>query len=160
LNWNDNRYWFNYNYRSPSKFSSAAQTLTFGRPFRCSRRFHNAGSILHWWYLSLIVRVYCNLSGGVALIVWFTTNGMCAKNKNMYAWSKQGIIREIATHDLYCCLLPRCEALPTCRSGFPITTSTFVIKLWNFVQSWTQARNQGGFPPYKFFRPPWKMCWT
>jgi len=25
----------------------------------------------------------CNLSGGVALIVWFTTNGMCTKNKNM-----------------------------------------------------------------------------
>jgi len=28
---------------------------------------------------------YFNLSGGVALIVWFTTNGMCAKNKNSYA---------------------------------------------------------------------------
>jgi len=25
-------------------------------------------------------------------------------------------------HDLYCCLLPRCEALRTCRSGFPIAT--------------------------------------
>ena len=23
---------------------------------------------------------------------------------------------------IYCCLLPRCEALRTCRSGFPITT--------------------------------------
>ena len=34
----------------------------------------------------------CNLSGGVALIVWFTTNGMCAKNKNIYAWCEQGII--------------------------------------------------------------------
>ena len=28
----------------------------------------------------------CNFSGGVALIVWFTMNGMCAKNKNIYAW--------------------------------------------------------------------------
>jgi len=27
-------------------------------------------------------------------------------------------------HDLYCCLLPRCEALRTCRSGFPIATVT------------------------------------
>ena len=27
-----------------------------------------------------------------------------------------------ATHDLCCCLLPRCEALRTCRSGFPIET--------------------------------------
>jgi len=39
----------------------------------------------------------CNLSGGVALIVWFTTNEMCVKNKNMYAWSEQAITREIAT---------------------------------------------------------------
>jgi len=47
---------------------------------------------------------------------------MCAKNKNMYAWSKQAIKIEIATHDLYCCLLPPCEALHTCHSGFPITS--------------------------------------
>ena len=26
----------------------------------------------------------CNLSGGVALNVWFTTNGMCAKNNDIY----------------------------------------------------------------------------
>ena len=26
----------------------------------------------------------------------------------------------IAAHDFYCCLLPQCEALRTCRSGFPI----------------------------------------
>jgi len=38
-------------------------------------------------------------------------NGMCVKNKNIYAWLEQAIIREIATHDLYCCLLPRCKAL-------------------------------------------------
>jgi len=31
----------------------------------------------------------CNLSGGVALIVWFTTNGMCAKNKNICMWREQ-----------------------------------------------------------------------
>jgi len=31
----------------------------------------------------------CNLSGSVALIVWFTTNGMCAKNKNICMWCKQ-----------------------------------------------------------------------
>jgi len=28
----------------------------------------------------------------------------------------------ISSSDLYCCLLPRCEALRTCRSGFPIAT--------------------------------------
>ena len=27
--------------------------------------------------------LYCNLSGGVALIVWFTTNGMCLKNNTI-----------------------------------------------------------------------------
>jgi len=27
-----------------------------------------------------------------------------------------------AAHDLYCCFLPQCEALRTCRSGFPIAT--------------------------------------
>ena len=26
----------------------------------------------------------CNLSGGVALIVWFTTNGMCVKNNTIH----------------------------------------------------------------------------
>jgi len=34
----------------------------------------------------------CNLSGGVALIVWFTTNGMCVKNKNISMWREQAII--------------------------------------------------------------------
>jgi len=31
--------------------------------------------------------------------------------------------RVISSGDLYCCLLPRCEALRTCRSGFPIATN-------------------------------------
>jgi len=30
--------------------------------------------------------------------------------------------RMILLGDLYCCLLPRCEALRTCHSGFPIAT--------------------------------------
>jgi len=30
--------------------------------------------------------------------------------------------RVIMACDLYCCLLPQCEALRTCRSGFPIAT--------------------------------------
>ena len=37
-------------------------------------------------------RYCCNLSGGVALIVWFTTNGLCAKNKNICMWREQAII--------------------------------------------------------------------
>ena len=80
----------------------------------------------------------CNLSSGLALIVWFTTNGMCAKNKNICMWREQAIewsrwsdfaewplimlvnvvnswlclltvtTRVISSGDLYCCLLPRC----------------------------------------------------
>jgi len=34
----------------------------------------------------------CNLSGGVALNVLFITNGICAKNNNMYMWREQAII--------------------------------------------------------------------
>jgi len=30
--------------------------------------------------------------------------------------------RVIAAHDLYCCLVPQCEALCTCRLGFLIAT--------------------------------------
>ena len=41
----------------------------------------------------------CNLSVGVALIVWFTANGMCAKNNISNN-------RVISSSDLYCCLLP------------------------------------------------------
>jgi len=34
--------------------------------------------------------------------------------------------REIATHDLHCCLLSRCDASRTFRSGFPIATIVFL----------------------------------
>ena len=34
----------------------------------------------------------CNLSGGVALIIWFTTNVICAMNKNISIWREQAII--------------------------------------------------------------------
>ena len=64
----------------------------------------------------------CSLSGGVVLIVWFTTNGMCGKNNTIIcvAWASNS--KRDCKHDLYCCLLPRCETLRTCRSGFPIAT--------------------------------------
>jgi len=42
----------------------------------------------------------CNLSGGVALIVWITTNGMCAKNKNICIWRQQAIIEWSRWSDL------------------------------------------------------------
>ena len=40
------------------------------------------------------------------------------EQKYLCAWREQAI----ATHDLYYCLLPRCEALHTCRLEFPIAT--------------------------------------
>jgi len=61
----------------------------------------------------------CNLSGGV---VWFTTNGMCVKNNTIMYVARTSNNRVISSGDLYCCLLPRCEALRTCHSGFPIAT--------------------------------------
>jgi len=64
----------------------------------------------------------CNLSGGVALIVWFTTNGMCVKNNTIVYVARTRNNNVISSGGLYCCLLPRCEALRTCRSGFPIAT--------------------------------------
>jgi len=65
---------------------------------------------------------YCNLSFGVALNVRFTTNGMCANNNTHIYGARTSNNRVVATRGLYCCLLPQCEALRTCRSGFPTAT--------------------------------------
>jgi len=40
--------------------------------------------------------------------------------------------RVISSGDLFCCLLPQCEALRTCRSGFPIATA--LIKLYRAIE--------------------------
>jgi len=64
----------------------------------------------------------CNLSGSVALIMWFTTNGMWVKNKTIIYVARASNNKRDCEHDLYCCLLPQCETLCTCRSGFPIAT--------------------------------------
>jgi len=47
---------------------------------------------LSWLLVFLMKRCCCNLSVGVALNVWFTTNGMCAKNNIIYTWREQAII--------------------------------------------------------------------
>jgi len=39
--------------------------------------------------------------------------------------------RVISSGDLYCCLLPRCETLRICRSGFPI--ATVLTKVQSFM---------------------------
>jgi len=73
----------------------------------------------------------CNLSGGVAFIVWFTTNGVCVKNNTIISSNS----KKDCKHDLYCCLLPRCEALRTCRSGFPI--ATLWTSFWIYTPKYT-----------------------
>jgi len=96
----------------------------------------------------------CNLSVGVALNAWFTTNRICAKNNTIYMWREQATMkwswrvssavtdmwmierndwrtpRVIAAYDLYCCLLPQCETLRTCHSGFPIAK----LKCFHFLK--------------------------
>jgi len=46
------------------------------------------------------------LSGGFALNVWFTTNGMCVKNNTVYMWREQAMIerlRRMISTVAYCC---------------------------------------------------------
>jgi len=66
--------------------------------------------------ISVILVYCCNLSGGVALIVWFTANGMCVKNNTIMYVVRTSKNRVISSGDLY---------LRTCRSGFPIATVLF-----------------------------------
>ena len=80
--------------------------------------------------LVLCINRCCNLSAGVALIVRFATNGMCVKNNTIIYVARASNSTRDCEHDLYCCLLPRCEALRTCRSRFPI--ATVEKRLWKF----------------------------
>ena len=64
----------------------------------------------------------CNLSSGVALNVWFTTNGMYVKNNNIYMWRDQAIIewsrRVIST--VACCHSAKLSS--HAARAFPIAT--------------------------------------
>ena len=81
----------------------------------------------------------CNLSGGVALIVWLSPRTGCARRiKYMYV-ARTSNNRVISSGDLYCCLLPRCEALRICRSGFPIATSWRKLTKISFKSSHNQT---------------------
>jgi len=48
---------------------------------------------------------------------WVTSNDACEPGEQLIVLANGD-----DESDLYCCLLPRCEALHTCRSGFPIAT--------------------------------------
>jgi len=85
----------------------------------------------------------CNLSGGVALIdVIHHERNVREEQKYLYVarTSKNGVI---SSGDLCCCLLPRCEALRTCRSGFPIATwdTVFLVSLQKNTIKWRSGRS-------------------
>jgi len=63
----------------------------------------------------------CNHSVSVVLNVRIATNRMYVKNNTHIYASQTSRNRMSTTWDLYCCMLPQCEALHTCRLGFPIT---------------------------------------
>jgi len=52
---------------------------------------------------------------------------MCVKNNTIMYVALTSNNRVISSGDFYCCLLPRCEALRICRSGFPIATLYIVL---------------------------------
>jgi len=51
----------------------------------------------------------------------------CARRTKIYVCGANSNNRVISSGDLYCCLLPWCEALRTSRSGFPIVTIPLVF---------------------------------
>jgi len=53
---------------------------------------------------------------------------VCEQQHHIYV-ARTSNNRVIAAHDLYCCLLPQCEALRTCLSGFLIATNGAVTKM-------------------------------
>jgi len=56
------------------------------------------------------------------------------EQKYMYV-ARTSNYRVISSGDIYCCLLPRCEDLRTCRSGFPIATKWCCVQDVKVVQS-------------------------
>ena len=85
-----------------------------------------------------VCRNSCVATSSLALNVWFTANGMCAKNNTHIYVVRTSNNTVISSGDVHCCLLPQSEALHTCRSGFPIATAATnlfqvdVDKWWNY----------------------------
>jgi len=52
----------------------------------------------------------------------------CARRTTPYIYvARTSNNRVIMACELYCCLLPQCEALRICRSGFPIATVLYYV---------------------------------
>ena len=64
----------------------------------------------------------CNHSAWVALKCAVRHERIVREEQHHIYVARTSNNRVIAVHDPYCCLLPQCEALRTCHSGFPIAT--------------------------------------
>jgi len=71
----------------------------------------------------------------------------CARRTTIYIYvARTSNDRVIAACELYCCLLPQCAALRTCRSGFPIATVSYVKHcLKTYVRSKMRRYRVAGF---------------
>jgi len=67
----------------------------------------------------------CRWQSGVACFFLFWVN---TKNNTIMCVARASNSKRDCEHDLYCCLLPRCEALRTCRSRFPIATLSLKLR--------------------------------
>ena len=62
---------------------------------------------------------------------WVTSNNACEPSKQLVVLANGD-----DESDLYCCLLPQCEALRTCRSGFTIATLVYEFDFHNLNKKW------------------------
>ena len=82
--------------------------------------FYLSFTLSHFKSLAQLCCKCCSLPVSVVVNVRITTNGMCVKNNTHVTRTSRNEIS--TTWDLYCCLVPQCEALRTCCSAFPFAT--------------------------------------
>jgi len=84
-----------------------------------------------WREQAIIEWLWCRRVISADIIVWTIED------------NDQRTCRVVATHDLYCCLLPQCEALRTCRSGFQIATVPRLTENGDRFLSWINWMTPG-----------------
>jgi len=70
---------------------------------------------------------------------------MCVKDNTIIYVARASNSKRDCEHDLYCCLLPQCEALRTCCSGFPIATllsTTSALWFWRRIRFVVHFRDE------------------
>ena len=97
--------------------------------------------------LSLIFTIFLyqvakrfDLAGGVARNAQFSTNVMCSRSNTHIQVARTRNNRVIAARDLYCCLLPQCEALRICCSRFAIASNGAVTRVGESCQVQTSQK--------------------